>query len=76
MCISVYVYRHYVDIDILYLMVMLKYIDISHLVMTSPPGELGIVDLDSKMVGRVAAKRVSQMSKKSLANLKPKLVAS
>lgn len=34
--------------------------------------ELGIVDLDSKMVGRVAAKRVSQMSKKSLANLKPK----
>eukprot|EP00435_Cladocopium_sp_Y103_P056223 s396_g18.t3 len=31
--------------------------------------ELGILDLDRKMVGRVAAKRLSQMNKKSLASL-------
>ena len=40
-----------------------------------PPGELGVVDLDSKIVGRVAAKRISHMSKKSLLHLRSKLGA-
>ncbi|CAL1162655.1 unnamed protein product, partial [Cladocopium goreaui] len=35
--------------------------------------ELGVVDLDWKMVGRVAAKRLSQMTKKSLASVNPRL---
>eukprot|EP00435_Cladocopium_sp_Y103_P064928 s702_g26.t1 len=35
--------------------------------------ECGVMILDSQIVGRVAATRVSQLSEKSLANLKPKV---